>query len=214
MSLRLTEKQPLIVRPVVTIVNSVPHLDQSGQDDRTAGFGDTVLAFALPHSFVGGRLTVGAGPTLIFPTASTDVLRQDAWQMGPDAGGVLLGRHFITYGSVQHAGDAHHPRADQEDTFLIIPTVSLSWRTSCHTSPPSSISRTHRGRASCCGGSPTGLRPRGITIVPLLAAFAYLTSAPAAVENVRHVGYPQQLRILLGVPQLAGAIVLLRPSSS
>jgi DoxX-like protein len=50
-----------------------------------------------------------------------------------------------------------------------------------------------------------------VTIVPLLAAFAYLTSSPQAVENFRHVGYPQQLRGLLGVGKLAGAIVLLLP---
>src|SRR5689334_23808783 len=50
-----------------------------------------------------------------------------------------------------------------------------------------------------------------VTIVPLFAAFAYLTTAPQAVENFRHVGYPQQLRVLLGVAKLAGAIVLLLP---
>ena len=50
-----------------------------------------------------------------------------------------------------------------------------------------------------------------VTIVPLLAAFAYLTTNPEAVENFRHVGYPQQLRVLLGVAKLAGAIVLLLP---
>ena len=31
-SLRLTEKQGLIVRPMVPIVNSIPHFDQSGQN--------------------------------------------------------------------------------------------------------------------------------------------------------------------------------------
>jgi uncharacterized membrane protein YphA (DoxX/SURF4 family) len=50
-----------------------------------------------------------------------------------------------------------------------------------------------------------------VGIVTLLAAFSYLTTAPAAVENFRHVGYPQQLRLLLGIGKLAGAIVLLLP---
>ena len=50
-----------------------------------------------------------------------------------------------------------------------------------------------------------------VTIVPLLAAFTYLTSSPMAVENFRHVGYPQQLRVLLGFAKLGGAIVLLLP---
>ena len=101
LSLRLTGKQGLIIRPVVTIVNSVPHFDQSGRNERTAGFGDSVLAFALPRPFFGGRLMVGAGPTFILPTASTNLLSQDTWQVGPDAGAVLLGQHFISYGFVQ-----------------------------------------------------------------------------------------------------------------
>jgi hypothetical protein len=43
------------------------------------------------------------------------------------------------------------------------------------------------------------------------AGFSYLTAAPEAVENFRHVGYPQQLRVLLGIAKLAAAIVLLLP---
>ena len=72
-SLRLTEKQGLIIRPIVTTVNAIPTFDQSGQNERTAGFGDTVLAFALPRSLFGGHLMVAAGPTFIFPTASRGI---------------------------------------------------------------------------------------------------------------------------------------------
>ena len=50
-----------------------------------------------------------------------------------------------------------------------------------------------------------------VGIVTLSAAFSYLTAAPEALENFRHVGYPQQLRVLLGIGKLAGAIVLLLP---
>ena len=50
-----------------------------------------------------------------------------------------------------------------------------------------------------------------MAIATLTAGFSYLTTAPAAVENFRHVGYPQQLRVLLGIGKLAGAIVLLLP---
>jgi hypothetical protein len=42
-------------------------------------------------------------------------------------------------------------------------------------------------------------------------AFAYLSGSPEAVEGFSHVGYPQQLRVLLGIAKLAGAIVLLVP---
>ena len=50
-----------------------------------------------------------------------------------------------------------------------------------------------------------------VGIVTLFAGFNYLIAAPAAIENFRHVGYPQQLRVLLGIGKLAGAIVLLLP---
>ena len=70
LSVRLTETSMLIVRPVLTMVNSLPTLDQNGRGDRTTGFGDTVLGFAIPRPFFGGKLMVGAGPTFIFPTAS------------------------------------------------------------------------------------------------------------------------------------------------
>ena len=42
-------------------------------------------------------------------------------------------------------------------------------------------------------------------------AFAYLSGSPEAVQGFSHVGYPQQLRVLLGIAKLAGAIVLLVP---
>ena len=50
--------------------------------------------------------------------------------------------------------------------------------------------------------------------VTLLAAFTYLTTAPQAVENFRHVGYPQQLRVLLGIAKLAGAVVLIAATAT
>jgi DoxX-like family len=50
-----------------------------------------------------------------------------------------------------------------------------------------------------------------VAIEALYGAFTYLTTDPHAVENFRHVGYPQQLRVLLGIAKLAGAIVLVAP---
>ena len=50
-----------------------------------------------------------------------------------------------------------------------------------------------------------------VATMALLGAFNYLTTSPQAVENFRHMGYPQQLRVLLGIAKLAGAVVLLLP---
>ena len=169
LNFRLTEKQGLIVRPIVTVVNSVPHFDQSGQNARTAGVGDTVLAFALPRSLFGGRLMVGAGPTFIFPTASEDLLSQDNWQVGPDAGAVLLGKHFIAYGFVQQwfkiGGDGRDTN-QMNGTFNFTYLFENGW--TLGTQPSLSVDWKERegergtfglgpqvGKMCKCGGLPT-----------------------------------------------------------
>ena len=50
-----------------------------------------------------------------------------------------------------------------------------------------------------------------VSAISLFAAFAYLSGSAQAVEGFAHVGYPQQLRIMLGMAKLAGAIVLIIP---
>ena len=50
-----------------------------------------------------------------------------------------------------------------------------------------------------------------VAMVALLGGFSYVTNSPEAIENFRHVGYPQQLRVLLGIAKLAGVIALLLP---
>jgi hypothetical protein len=45
----------------------------------------------------------------------------------------------------------------------------------------------------------------------LMFALSYLTGAPQVVEGFKHVGYPQQLRVVLGVAKPLAAIVLLMP---
>jgi hypothetical protein len=50
-----------------------------------------------------------------------------------------------------------------------------------------------------------------LAALSIFAAFTYLSGSPQAVEGFAHVGYPQQLRIILGVAKLLGAIVLVMP---
>jgi len=45
----------------------------------------------------------------------------------------------------------------------------------------------------------------------LLFALSYLTGNPQVVDGFNHVGYPQHLRLVLGVAKPAAAIVLLLP---
>ena len=50
-----------------------------------------------------------------------------------------------------------------------------------------------------------------LAALSVFAVFTYLSGSPQAVEGFAHVGYPQQLRIILGVAKLLGAIVLVMP---
>ena len=50
-----------------------------------------------------------------------------------------------------------------------------------------------------------------LVAMSLFAAYAYLSGSPQAVQGFAHVGYPQQLRIILGISKALGAIVLVVP---
>ena len=50
-----------------------------------------------------------------------------------------------------------------------------------------------------------------LAALALFAAYAYLTASPQAVEGFARVGYPQQLRVILGVAKVLGAIALVAP---
>jgi DoxX-like family len=50
-----------------------------------------------------------------------------------------------------------------------------------------------------------------VAVLSVFAAFSYLAGAQQAVAGFAHVGYPQQLRVMLGLAKPAGAVVLLAP---
>ena len=50
-----------------------------------------------------------------------------------------------------------------------------------------------------------------IAALMCFAAFTYLSGGPQVVEGFARVGYPQQLRIILGIVKPLGAIALLLP---
>src|SRR3977135_2667500 len=50
-----------------------------------------------------------------------------------------------------------------------------------------------------------------LAAMSVFAAFVYLSGSPQAIEGFAHVGYPQQLRIILGIAKLLGAITLVVP---
>jgi len=83
----LTDDWNLITRPVMTLFNAVPHPEPGSVPldiDTTTGFGDIVLLELLsPSPQLAGSWLLGAGPTFIFPSASSRWTGQGRWQAGP-----------------------------------------------------------------------------------------------------------------------------------
>ena len=50
-----------------------------------------------------------------------------------------------------------------------------------------------------------------VAVMSVIAAFVYLSGSPQTVQGFAHVGYPQHLRIILGIAKLLGAITLVIP---
>jgi hypothetical protein len=50
-----------------------------------------------------------------------------------------------------------------------------------------------------------------VAALSFFAGFVYLSGGPQAAQGFAHVGYPQQLRVILGIAKPLGAIVLLVP---
>ena len=91
----LTKDWNLITRPVMPFYNIVPHETAPGEFKRAAGLGDLALLELLSpaHS---GNWVLGAGPTAIFPTATSGFTGQGKWQLGPSVVvGYLTKEYFI-----------------------------------------------------------------------------------------------------------------------
>jgi uncharacterized membrane protein YphA (DoxX/SURF4 family) len=50
-----------------------------------------------------------------------------------------------------------------------------------------------------------------LAVLSVFAAVTYLLGSPQTAQVFAHVGYPQQLRIILGIAKLLGAIALVVP---
>src|SRR5262252_3321493 len=92
--LSLTRDVNLITRPVMPFYNIVPHETAPGQFERTAGLGDMVLLELLSPAHAGHWL-LGAGPTFIFPTATSKFTGQGKVQAGPSVVVGYLTKEYI-----------------------------------------------------------------------------------------------------------------------
>ena len=91
----LTKEWNLITRPVMPFYNIVPHETAPNEFNRAAGLGDLTLLELLSPSN-SGNWVLGAGPTAIFPTATSHFTGQGKWQLGPSVVvGYLTKQYFI-----------------------------------------------------------------------------------------------------------------------
>ena len=112
----LTKDLNLITRPVIPLYNSVPHETAPGEFERTTGFGDIILLELLSPAD-SGKWILGAGPTFIFPTATSTFTGQGKWQAGPALVVGYLTDKFIVGAFPQQwwsfAGDSSRPDTSQ-----------------------------------------------------------------------------------------------------
>jgi hypothetical protein len=95
----LTSEWNLITRPVFPFVFSSPNFEPGEGWDEKSGLGDIALvSLASPAKLTNGVIW-GAGPTLIFPTATNDALGQGKYQAGPAAVGLYMGKEWV-FGSL------------------------------------------------------------------------------------------------------------------
>jgi len=94
MPVSLTKDWNLITRPVMPFYNIVPHETAPGQFERDAGLGDLALLELLSPAD-SGNWVLGAGPTAIFPTATSGFTGQGKWQLGPSVVVGYLTKQFF-----------------------------------------------------------------------------------------------------------------------
>jgi hypothetical protein len=126
----LTESWNLIVRPIVPIINQPQLFDLPGWHS-AFGLGDINLQLYLTPSRALetgiGNVSWGIGPTLVFPTATDELLGTEKWSAGPGAV-VFISKAPFTYGALvnnlwSYAGDD-----DREDVnqFLLQPFINYN----------------------------------------------------------------------------------------
>jgi len=104
----LNDQWNLITRTILPVISQPDVL--TGGEGRINGLGDTTFtAFFSPKD--SGKLIWGAGPVLLFPTATDDTLGSDKWGAGPSAvlltmpGQWVIGSLFSNIWSFAGSGD-------------------------------------------------------------------------------------------------------------
>ena len=126
----LTPDWNLIIRPIVPIINQPKAFDGPAYSS-AFGLGDINLQlYFSPSRTVAspiGNISWGVGPTLVFPSATDDVLGSSKWSAGPGAV-AFISKPPFTYGALvnnvwSYAGDDDAADVNQ---LLIQPFVNYN----------------------------------------------------------------------------------------
>ncbi len=127
---KLTPDWNLIIRPIVPVINQ-PKAFDSPASHSAFGLGDINLqTYFSPSAAVEtpiGSISWGVGPTLLFPTATDDLLGSSKWSAGPGAVAFIAKPPF-TYGALvnqvwSYAGDDD---ASDVSQLLVQPFVNYN----------------------------------------------------------------------------------------
>jgi hypothetical protein len=108
----LTPDWNLIIRPIVPVINQPKAFDDPGSAS-AFGLGDIFLELffsqSRPVETLIGNISWGVGPTLVFPSATDDLLGSSKWSAGPGAV-AFISKPPFTYGALvnqvwSYAGD-------------------------------------------------------------------------------------------------------------
>jgi hypothetical protein len=126
----LTLDWNLIVRPIVPVINQPKAFDGPASEG-VFGLGDISLqTYFSPSKTVEtalGSVSWGVGPTLVFPSATDDLIGSSKWSAGPGAV-VFIAKPPFTYGALvnnvwSYAGDEE---AEDVNQLLVQPFVNYN----------------------------------------------------------------------------------------
>lgn len=127
---KLSPDWNLIIRPIVPIINQ-PKLFDSPASESVFGLGDINLqTFFSPTNAAAtpfGNVSWGVGPTLVFPSATDDLIGTSKWSAGPGAV-VFISKPPFTYGALANNVWSYAGDDDAEDVnqLLIQPFLNYN----------------------------------------------------------------------------------------
>jgi len=112
--------------PFTQLIKITPPIETTPGPDRTTGLGDVQFVGLLTVKQSWGRW--GLGPTLVFPTATSDSLGQGKWQAGPAAAFMVTAIKNLQAGAVLQnpISFAGKSSRDSVNTLSITPTLTYN----------------------------------------------------------------------------------------